>query len=170
LLTSPFIKTNWAKGIDARGRPVRDTDKDPKPDGALVSPSSNGAANWPPPTFNPDTGLFYVSAWRSYSVFYLTDLQDKPEGWGGIDRGSWTKTYLQAIDYQTGKIRWSKDWGDGGGLSGLLGTAGKVLFSGDTSGNFVALDPVKGKALWYTHLGAGVSNGPMTTSSMGSNI
>ena len=162
LLTTQFIETNWAKGIDAKGRPVRNPEKDPKPDGALVSPSSNGAANWPPPTFDPDTGLFYVSAWRSYSVFYLTDLQNKPEGWGGIDRGSWETTYLQAIDYQTGKIRWSHNWGSGGGLSGLLSTAGKVLFSGDTSGNFVALDPANGKPLWYTHLGASVSNGPMT--------
>src|SRR6266478_4558152 len=36
LLTSPFIKTNWAKGIDDDGRPIRDTKKDPAPDGALV--------------------------------------------------------------------------------------------------------------------------------------
>ena len=163
LLTAPFIETNWAKGIDSKGRPVRDVAKDPKPDGALVSPDSSGAANWPPPTYNPDTGLFYVSAHRSYSVFYLTDLQDKPEGWGGIDRDAWRECYLQAIDYKTGKIRWSRNWGSRGyGLSGLLSTAGHLLFSGDASNNFIALNPETGDPLWHTNLGAGVSNGPMT--------
>src|SRR5262249_38089723 len=111
LLTTPFIKTNWATGIDAKGRPMRDLAKDPTPDGTLVSPASGGAANWPPPTFNPQTGLFYVSASRSYSVFYLTDLDDKPEGWGGIDRSLWSESQLVAIDYKTGKVRWRHNWG-----------------------------------------------------------
>ena len=48
--------------------------------------------------------MFYVSAWKGYSVFYLTDLEDKPEGWGGLDHGTWTESYLRAIDYKTGKF------------------------------------------------------------------
>lgn len=163
LLTAPFIKTNWATGIDAKGRPIRDLAKDPSPDGALVSPASGGATNWPPPSFNPETGLFYVSASRSYSIFYLTDLDDKPEGWGGVDRSLWSQSQVVAIDYKTGKVRWRHNWGSGGfGLSGLLSTAGKLLFGGDTSGNFVALDPATGNPLWHARLGANVSNGPMT--------
>ncbi len=161
LLTTPFVKTNWASGIDSKGRPIRDLAKDPSPDGALVSPGSGGTSNWPPPTFDPQTGLFYVSASRSYSIFYLTDLDDKPEGWGGFDRSAWSEGLLQAIDYKTGKLAWSHNWG-AGGLSGLLSTAGKLLFSGDPSGNFVALDPATGKPLWHAKLTSNVSNGPMT--------
>ena len=32
-------------------------DKDASVPGTLVSPDTNGATNWPPPSFNPDTGL-----------------------------------------------------------------------------------------------------------------
>ena len=87
VLTKPFIKTNWARGIDSKGQPMPDPAKEPSPAGTLVSPSSDGASNWYPPSLNPQTGLFYVSTNRSFSMFYLTDLADKPQGWGGNDRG-----------------------------------------------------------------------------------
>src|ERR1051326_442690 len=32
LLTTPFIKTNWASGIDAKGRPIRNKAKNPSPE------------------------------------------------------------------------------------------------------------------------------------------
>jgi alcohol dehydrogenase (cytochrome c) len=162
LLTTPFIKTNWASGIDAKGRPIRNKAKDPSPDGTLVSPASDGASNWPPPSYNPDTGMLYVSAHRAYSVFYLTDLEDKPEGWGGVDRSVYSESYLQAIDYKTGKVTWSHHWPSGSGLSGWLSTAGKLLFGGDPAGNFLAFDPENGNLLWHTRLNMNISNGPMT--------
>ena len=28
-------------------------------------------------------------------------------GWGGSDRGGWSESMIQAIDYKTGKIRWT---------------------------------------------------------------
>jgi alcohol dehydrogenase (cytochrome c) len=52
--------------------------------------------------------------------------------------------------------------GKGNVGSGLLSTAGKLLFSGDPSGNLIAWDPEDGKILWHFHLPAPVSNGPMT--------
>ena len=56
---------------------------------------------------------------------------------------------VQAIDYKTGKVRWSHKW-EGGGLSGLLSTAGNLLFTGDgSSGNFVALNATTGDPLWH---------------------
>jgi len=68
---------------------------------------------------------------------------------------------IQAIDYKTGKIRWTHKWEDGG-RSGLLSTAGKLLFAGDGSGNLVALDPETGTPLWHANLGNSVTNGPIT--------
>jgi alcohol dehydrogenase (cytochrome c) len=163
LLTKPFIATNWAKEIDQRGRPMRDLKKDPAPDGTLVSPASDGATNWPPPSYDPQSGLFYVSAERSFSVFYLTDTGEKPEGWGGVDKNAYAESYLRAIDYKTGDIRWTRKWEhEGNGLSGLLSTAGKLLFTGDPAGNFMALDPATGETLWHVNLNATVANGPMT--------
>lgn len=163
IVTAPFIDLNWSNGVDAVGKPIPNEEKEPKTDGALVAPSSDGATNWPPPSFNPETGLFYVSAVQSYSVYYLTDTSERPEGYGGRDAGVWSQHALKAIDYQTGKIKWSHTYpGEGFGLAGILNTAGKLLFTGDPSGNFIAFDPATGKILWHAPLKGSVANGPMT--------
>ena len=163
LVTAPFIDLNWSKGVDARGEPIPDPAKEPKTDGSLVVPASNGATNWPPPSFDPVTGLFYVNTTQSYSVFYLTDTAERPEGYGGRDSGVWSQSALKAIDYKTGKIRWSHPFrGEGFATPGLLSTAGNLLFTGDHSGNFIAFDPASGKILWHAGLAAPVTNGPMT--------
>jgi alcohol dehydrogenase (cytochrome c) len=69
---------------------------------------------------------------------------------------------LQAIDYKTGNIRWSHKWEGGGIRSGVLSTAGNLVFTGDTASNLVALNASTGQPLWHANLGGGVSNGPMT--------
>lgn len=48
-----------------------------------------------------------------------------------------------------------------GGGTGLLATAGKLVFGSDAAGNFVAYDAYTGKALWHSHIGA-VGNAPET--------
>ena len=160
-MSAEFVKTNWAMGYDARGQPIPNPAKMPQVDGTLVSPAQAGGTNWPPPSFSPDTGLFYVSATRAYSVYYIFDTDDNPQGWGGTDRGGWSETMVQAIDYKTGKIRWSHKW-EGGARSGLLRTAGGLLFAGDGSNNIVALNATTGDPLWHANLGNSVTNGPIT--------
>jgi alcohol dehydrogenase (cytochrome c) len=162
ITTSEFVKTNWAKGVDAKGQPIPNPAKQPQTDGALVSPNQGGAVNWPPPSFSPATGLFYVNATRAYSVYYIYDDEEKPEGWGGNDRGGWAESMLQAIDYKTGKICWSHKWEGAGVRSGVLSTAGNLVFTGDTANNLVALNAKTGEPLWHASLGNAVSNGPIT--------
>lgn len=161
VLTSPFITTNWAKGIDSRGQPIPNRAKEPKPDGVLVSPGSDGATNWLAPSFDPKSGLFYVSARRLWSIFYMT-AEGKPEGWAGRDRNLWANSVLLAIDYRTGKIRWKHELGEGEGSAGTLTTAGNLLFTADNSGNLLALDPSTGKTLWHVSLGARMQTAPET--------
>ena len=80
-----------------------------------------------------------------------------------MDKNAWEESYLRAIDYKTGDIRWSRKWEhEGNGLSGLLSTAGKILLTGDPAGNFMALDAATGEALWHVNLNSTVANGPMT--------
>ncbi len=162
ITTSEFVKTNWAKGINPKGQPIPNPAKQPQTDGALVSPNQGGATNWPPPSFSPATGLFYVNASRAFSEYYIFDDSKKPEGWSGNDRGGGGESMLQALDYKTGKIRWSHKWEGPGVRSGILTTAGNLLFTGDGSDNFVALDPATGSPLWHANLGAPVSNGAIT--------
>jgi alcohol dehydrogenase (cytochrome c) len=162
LVTSQYVPTNWAKGVGKNGTPIPDPAKMPQIDGALVSPNQGGATNWPPPSFSPKTGLFYVPAARAYSVYYIFDTDDNPQGWGGTDRGGGNLgSSVEAIDYKTGKVRWSHKW-ESGGRSGLMSTAGNLVFTGDGANNFVALNATTGEPVWHANLGASVANGPIT--------
>lgn len=164
LLTAPMIRTmNWSKGIDAKGQPIADPAKEATIDGVLVSPPSDGATNWPPPSFDPETGLLYVGTRESFSMFYLTDTDPHPEGYGAAERGigSYGGT-LRAIDYKTGKTVWNHHYPSGGGDTGILTTAGKLLFAGDGAQHLLAFDPADGSILWHAGLADNVSNGPET--------
>jgi alcohol dehydrogenase (cytochrome c) len=161
IVSTEYVKTNWSKGYDKKGQPIPDPGKMPQVDGALVSPNQGGATNWQSPSFSPLTGLFYVSAARAFSIYYIYDPSDNPMGWGGTDRGGWSESMIQAIDYKTGKIRWTHPW-EGNARSGLVSTAGNVLFAGGPSNDLVALDAANGRALWHAVLNAGISNGPIT--------
>ena len=55
---------------------------------------------------------------RAFSIYYIYDPSDNPLGWGGTDRGGWSESMLQAIDYKTGKVRWSHKW-EGNARAGL---------------------------------------------------
>ena len=167
LVTSKFSDSvNWAKGLNAKGQPVRDPGKDFHIGGSLVSPANSGITNWQPPAYSPDTGLFYVPQNENYAMYYLTETDPRGAmGLGGKEeQGLGTAgSYLTAIDYKTGKIAWRHRYpGTGGGsTNGLLTTAGKLLFGGDLGGNIVAYDPADGKFLWHSRIGQ-VSNAPQT--------
>jgi alcohol dehydrogenase (cytochrome c) len=162
IVSTPFAKQNWASRVDAKGQPIPDPEKMAKVNGVLTAPNQGGAANWPPPSFDPMTGLFYINAIDAYSIYYVFDNSAKPEGWAGNDRGGWSQETLKAIDYKTGAVRWSHKWPASGGRSGVLTTAGGLLFAGDPSSNFVALNAATGAILWHAGLTSSVGNGPMT--------
>jgi alcohol dehydrogenase (cytochrome c) len=169
LLTSKYSgAANWAAGIDKGGKVVRDPAKDSTFAGSLVSPDNGGATNWPPPSFDPDTGLFYVLLRESYAMYYLTESNPRlVTGLGGKEEdavGSLGPS-LVAIDYKTGNIAWKYRFPGATssplGITGLLTTAGKLLFSSDMAGNLVAYDPSTGTPLWHSHVGS-ISNAPET--------
>ena len=165
LLTTPFATVNWAKGIDSQGRPIPNPAKFPAKNGVLVAPNESGATNFRPPSFDPRTGLFIVSAQDGYGIYFF-----KPEhgayGWAGADYGVAGKAFLRAIDYQTGKIVWNHPVGDGAGTAGVLTTETGLTFSGDVSGNVMALRTSDGATLWHQALGeignARIGNGPIS--------
>ena len=169
LITKPFIRTtNAYKGIDASGQPIPDPAKEPQLGGTLVSPSSDGAANYPAPSYSPDTDLFYLNATESYSIYYGDPSMQKPVGTGGSSEyhTGLFHSALIALDYKTGETRWRHDY-DGTGFwsstyPGVLTTAGRLLFTGDPAANFVARDAMTGKHLWHSGLGGQVTNSPET--------
>jgi alcohol dehydrogenase (cytochrome c) len=168
LVSKPFTGTaNWSKGVDEKGQPIPDPNKEPKVDGSMVDVPINGATNWPPPSYSPQTKLFYVNASEGYGVAYLYDTSPEPQGYGGGGAGHFDPaSSLIALGVTDGSVRWkhvSKGEGaEGGGMSGgILTTAGDLLFTGD-SDRLAAFDPGNGKILWSEKLGKHVSNGPST--------
>jgi mono/diheme cytochrome c family protein len=63
----------------------------------------------------------------------------------------------------SGRIVWSHLYpaAAGGTMSGILTTAGKLLFASDNAGNLIAFDPANGNILWHSRIGQ-VSNAPET--------
>ena len=167
VVTGKFSDTaNWALRLNESGQPVRNPAKDYHVGGALVSGANQGATNWPPPAYSPDTGFFYLPASDTYAMYYLTELDPRGAmGLGGKDERNvgTVGSYLMAIDPKTGKIVWRHKYrtvADGRG-QGLLTTAGRLLFGGDPDGNFVAYDVANGNPLWHAATGQ-VSNAPET--------
>ncbi|MEO7274656.1 MAG: PQQ-binding-like beta-propeller repeat protein, partial [Vicinamibacterales bacterium] len=99
LLTTTFAAANWATGVNEKGEPVPNPEKEPARDGRLVAPNEGGGTNYRSPSFDPKTGLLIVSAQDAYGIYFY-----KPEhgeyGWAGADYGVWSKGMLRAIDYQ----------------------------------------------------------------------
>jgi alcohol dehydrogenase (cytochrome c) len=169
IVTTRLIDSaNWTERINEKGQPIRNPAKDAAVPGTLVSPDTNGATNWPPPSFSPDTGLLYVGTTQGVSIMYLTDTDERPQGWAAAERRVGNMgSALKAIDYKTGKVRWSRPLattatGSTGGPMGLLSTAGGLLFGNDGGGNFVAYDAATGRPLWHAGLNTNTSNGPET--------
>jgi alcohol dehydrogenase (cytochrome c) len=100
-------------------------------------------------------------------MYYLTETDPRGAmGLGGKEEvGLGGDTFLTAIDYKTGKTVWRHKFAtatpSGRGSPGLLATAGRLLFGGDVSGNFVAFDAAKGTPLWHSRIGQ-VTNAPQT--------
>jgi alcohol dehydrogenase (cytochrome c) len=159
LLTSKMgLVNNWAVGLDAKGQPKRNPNKDATIAGSLVN---GDVLNYPPPTFSPDTGLFYVHEQNSMRISYLMEPDPRGSmGLGGTSGGgnlSWG-TFIVALDYKTGKVTWRKELN--GGSVGLLSTAGGLLFLSNGP-NVEAWDAATGKGLWYSQIG-GLSSPPET--------
>jgi quinohemoprotein ethanol dehydrogenase len=126
----------------------------------LIAPGSAGGNTWAPMAFSPKTKLAYVPANILVSVFsHFTKPGDGQFHPPGAERAG----TLTAMDPTTNKIVWQKKtkYPMGGG-SGLLATAGGLLFHGESDGNLVAYDINNGNELWHFQTGAG-ANAPVST-------
>src|SRR5262245_17694286 len=168
---TPFVKTNWAAGFDAKGRPIPAPGIVPTKQGTLVYPGNQGGTNWYPPSYSPKTGLFYIPTWENSSTTYIKG-EEPPEFHEGQTfaglfprpgaRGEDAYGAVRAIDPKTGEKKWDYRQNAVSTEAGILTTASDVLFSGSRDGSFYALDARDGKLLWQTNLGPSVAAGPMT--------
>jgi alcohol dehydrogenase (cytochrome c) len=151
LLSAPYVTTNWPNEVNGTGQPIPQKDREPRPDGVLAP---TGATDSRPASFSPNTNLFYANTDPNrYSIFYRwSGSSAMPRGRAGVERVvSRPDSVLVALDYQTGRTRWTSD---AGGVGGVLSTAGGLVITSGANGSVAALDADTGKVLWHSRMGA----------------
>jgi alcohol dehydrogenase (cytochrome c) len=136
LMGKPFGEVNWMERFTETGRPITPT----------VTPEYLGdTTNWYPPSYSPDTGLFYI-----------------PVREIGRTRGQSTIGTIRAFDPKTGERKWEFKRNIADLRGGLLTTASGLLFTGMMDRYFYALDARSGEELWHLRLAGGVQSGPIS--------
>ncbi len=171
LSAEPFQPVNWSAGYDFKtGAPKMVEMKLTQPGKMItgICPSNVGAKNYEPSAFSPRTGLLYIPA-RNICM----DKEDTPVNYiaGTPYLGAKVIDIRGPGGYQGELIAWDvaqqkKVWSiketDLGLNSGVLATAGDVVFYGTMDNYFRAIDAHSGKLLWETKLGSGIVSNPMT--------
>jgi alcohol dehydrogenase (cytochrome c) len=176
----PFVKKfTWTKGLDAEtGKPIEyDPNKTVQTYVASVTPSRTnmetdicpgnmGGKNWPPTAYNPDLKLWYIPVIESCNrikVEVMTPDKLKPrEFWtgGGPSQPVQITGSVTAIDVTTGKVAGKMET-PFPNLGGMLATP-DLVFTGQPSGEVMALDAKSLQKMWEFNTGGGVNAPPMT--------
>jgi alcohol dehydrogenase (cytochrome c) len=171
ITANPYVKVTWASGIDqTTGKPI-DTEVTKKArsgEATEVWPSILGGKNWEPMSFDQKTGLAYANTLNFGGNYKAVPVVAKAgEFFAGIDLSNlWAfpsgpRGYLKAIDPMTGKAKWEAP-SDIPRFSGVLSTAGGVVFTGQLTGEFEAFDADNGTKLWQFQTGSGIEGQPIT--------
>jgi alcohol dehydrogenase (cytochrome c) len=176
----PFVKkVTWTKGLDPEsGKPIEyDSKKTVQRYNASVSPhrenkvadicpGNMGGKNWPPTAYNPDLKLWYIPVIESCNRITVEESDPaklKPrEFWtgGGPSQPFQITGSVTAIDVTTGKIAGKMET-PFPNLGGILATP-DLVFTGQPSGEVMALDAKSLQKLWEFNTGGGVNAPPMT--------
>jgi quinohemoprotein ethanol dehydrogenase len=172
-------KITWAKGLDPKtGRPVINPDAHYGTTGVTVWPGPGGGHVWQGMSYNPQTGLVYVTPGAASSFVYVQAPEFKPElgayNWGIVFRSPRSTAdangappppppppttpaggFLVAWDPVTETERWRVAATSGGGT---MTTAGNLVFAASNAGEFEAFSADKGQKLWSVKLVQGFAN------------
>ena len=162
LFAAPLVKKlTWASGIDANGRPILTPNNETGQGTTITCPAVRGATNWYSPAFSPRTNFFYVMTVEDCGSYRAA----KQGGFGFLNNPKDPSLkYLRALDIETGKVAWEiQQIGPAErNYSGVLATAGDLVFYGETSGGFAAVDATTGATLWHFDAGNTWKGSPMT--------
>ena len=175
----PFVtKTTWATSIDLKtGRPNFDAANRPgdpaasadgqKGASVFSAPGFLGGKNQMPMAFSPKTGLFYVPA-NEWGMEIWNEPITYKKGAAYLGAGFTIRPLyddyigsLRAINPKTGKIEWEVK-NEAPLWSGVLTTAGDLVFWGTPEGYLKAADAKTGKIVWQFQTGSGVVAPPIT--------
>jgi alcohol dehydrogenase (cytochrome c) len=160
-------KLNWASAIDDKGRPIR-TGLQPTAKGTRVCPGFFGATNWYSPSYNPQNSRFYFMALNTCNVLFSKPREFKPgqtyySTGAHRSEGDYNQKILLAFTLDDDKPAWRYvQAGEGRSSGGTMTTAGGLVFFGDDTQSFEAVDAQTGKPLWHFNTGQNITASPMT--------
>ena len=170
ITANPFVKVNWATGIDqATGRPVLTDIYARAVKGETVEIYPSRGTNASLMAFNPRTGLVYVNSWEIPRIMKYTKVDFVlGQGSTGVETSFRTPPvgepwgYHMAFNPLTGKAVWKVPVTGTLISAGMLATGGGLLFTGRLNGEFIALDQANGRELWKFKTGSGINSPPIT--------
>ena len=181
LSADPFTEVNWATGIDlTTGRPLEVSGSRYENEPWNLAPGVQGGHSWHPNAFSPKTGLVYIPAWEAYFTMAGQAPSARPANGGfslGISMGTRVdadklKPYartgvrgrLKAWDPIARKVVWeTESFANGGPTSGVLATAGDLVFMGNGGGKVLsAYDAQSGSKRWSFDAQTAVFAAPIT--------
>ena len=171
LSADTYQPVNWARGYDLKTGQALENDDKHTHFGKVtegICPSSTGAKDVIPSAFSPRTGLLYIPAHNTcmdYEGIEANYIAGTP--YLGAD----VRMYPGPGGYQGELVAWDvarnhKAWGVKDAkfpiYSGVLATAGDVVFYGTMDGWFKAIDARTGNELWQFHCASGIVGNPVT--------
>ncbi|MBN7796953.1 PQQ-dependent dehydrogenase, methanol/ethanol family [Parahaliea mediterranea] len=181
LSAEKFGEVNWARKIDPEtGRPIVNwevadywTTDEPR----IIFPGSQGAHNWYPMSYNPETGLVYIP--QQVTMEYFEPLEEAPPTRPGVPNlglvvpkvPETLEAIEQLAEVYRGKLlawdpveqeeRWSQPY-EHIANGGTLTTAGNLVFQGTADGRILAYAADSGDKLWEQAVSSGVVAAPIT--------
>ncbi len=131
----------------------------------LICPSfATGGKDWEAGAYSPLTNMMYYPLRNACARMMATRtggnrlyaLAKRDQIAPGTDQVG----TVQAISAETGEIVWVHE--QRAGTTSLVATGGGLVFGGDSSGRFRALDQTTGDVLWEINLGSSVTGFPIT--------
>ena len=155
-------KLTWASGVSAETwmpqlLPANETTVQ----GTVTCPAVRGATNWYSTAYNSATRLYYVMTVEDCTVY----VKAEDAGYRRYNNpADPPQKILRAFDIETGKVVWQIILPGPlqSNYSGVLSTLGGLLFFGESSGGFAAVDAGTGKYLWHFETNHAIRASPMT--------
>jgi quinohemoprotein ethanol dehydrogenase len=175
---TPFVPVNWATGLDANGRPVESPvaryNKTRKP--LVIHPGPRGAHSWHPMSFNPRSGLLYIPAMLNSAQLSMEKAQS-PSRYA-LGRGVLVSSHTESAPDSSRLIAWDPIqqeavWSidrPSPEASGVLASAGSLVFQGSTMGILEALHAGSGKSLWRFDAGTSITAAPIAYEANGNQM
>jgi PQQ-dependent dehydrogenase (methanol/ethanol family) len=174
-----YTTVTWATGVDMQsGRPIEVPEarfgKTGKP--VVVQPGGQGAHSWHPMSFSRRTGLLYTPMVETSTAFAPDPAYVPREGVGNAGTGRapasvydglhgdvprTSRAWLIAWDPVSTREVWRSEL-RGTIASGVLSTAGGLVFQGAQKGEFSAYRDTDGEKLWSADPQTGVVAAPIS--------